>query len=139
MRAGAALYALSAIAVLTGSIQINDLFLRNSPGVAVASGTVDGYMAIFVVGYVIDVGLWAWMAAMNRRGRSCARVLSTVFFAIGTAFFRFSIFGVPVGLLQAPRVIAWLDAIAATVLMRLSPSDMFYQASKNTTTVQPYR
>jgi hypothetical protein len=40
-------------------------------------------VALVVVG-LISIGLWLWMAQMNKRGKNWARITSTVFFALST-------------------------------------------------------
>ena len=37
-----------------------------------------------VIGALIAIGLWLWMAWANRRGRNWARIVSAVFFGINT-------------------------------------------------------
>ncbi len=41
-------------------------------------------LGVAIVGGLIGVGLWIWMAQMNKAGRNWARILSTVFFGIET-------------------------------------------------------
>jgi hypothetical protein len=36
-----------------------------------------------IIGALIGIGLWLWMAAANKAGKSYARILSTVFFGLG--------------------------------------------------------
>jgi hypothetical protein len=41
-------------------------------------------LVVLVIIGLIGIGLWIWMAQMNKRGRNWARILSTVFWAIDT-------------------------------------------------------
>src|SRR5262249_35417039 len=79
-----------------------------------------GYQAGYVVGAaitgLIGGGLWLWMAWANKRGRSWARIVSTVFFGLLT------LYGV-VGLVALPAapeiviILEWSAGLAAVVFL----------------------
>jgi hypothetical protein len=46
--------------------------------------TYHAELVVLVVVGLIGVGLWLWMARMNKRGKNWARITSTVFFALDT-------------------------------------------------------
>jgi hypothetical protein len=53
---------------------------------------ITAYSAVTcVLGIVIDGGLWLWMIAANKGGKSWARALSTIFFCIASLSFLFFI------------------------------------------------
>jgi len=54
----------------------------NPHTVAYQAGRVFG----FIAGAVALAGLWLWMAWKNKQGRPWARVVSTVFFGVFTAY-----------------------------------------------------
>src|SRR5580698_1957710 len=65
---------------------ISDHSTRNGKRLT-ATQVADTYHAelvVLVVVGLIGIGLWIWMAQMNKRGRNWARIVSTVFFAIDT-------------------------------------------------------
>ncbi len=140
MWAGAALHALSILVVMSSGPRIRAMILRSRPAIGpnVVAGTVAVFIAILVLAGLIEVGLWLWMAAMNRRGRPWARILSTIFFVIGTVAFLVAL-GIPVAGYRLLELFGWLDAVAATVLMWLRSSGAYYRASRTGEPIQPYR
>ena len=88
MYVGAALSAIFLILGLTQADSLRDQIADNQPeltadelDVAVAVGT-----AFAVIIGLISVGLWIWMAVMNRKGRSWARVVATVLGGLNIVF-----------------------------------------------------
>ncbi|HET6686517.1 MAG TPA: hypothetical protein VFH02_08350 [Jiangellaceae bacterium] len=88
MYVGAALSAIFIIIELTQSDSLRDQIADNQPELsadeldaAVAVGT-----AVAVLVGLISVGLWIWMAVMNRKGRSWARVVATVLGGLNIVF-----------------------------------------------------
>jgi hypothetical protein len=79
-----------------------------------------------VIGGVIAIGLWLWMAWANGRGRRWARIVAAVFFAINTldliaSFARIHAVGaVIVG------VLVWLAGLGAIVLLFNKQSAPFF-------------
>ncbi len=82
-----------------------------------------------VIGGVIAVGLWLWMAWANGRGRRWARIVAAVFFAINTldliaSFARIHAVGaVIVG------VLVWLAGLGAIVLLFNKQSAPYFARS----------
>jgi len=79
MYAGAGLalvQAIAGMAVLVGARAL----ARSSPEVRYARGLVFSYVLVALIAAV----LWLWMAWASRRGRSWARILSAVLFALAT-------------------------------------------------------
>jgi len=88
MYVGAALSAVFLILGLTQRDSLRDQIADNSPELtadeldtAVTVGT-----AFAVVIGLISVGLWIWMAVMNRKGRSWARIVATVLGGLNIVF-----------------------------------------------------
>jgi cytochrome bd-type quinol oxidase subunit 2 len=90
--------------------------------------------------YPVPVALWLWMARTNRRGRSWARITSTVFFGVLTAGglaaliwslkspHSFSLIGYP--LTVSFCLVYWLTALSVVVLLwQRSASDYYAAAS----------
>jgi sorbitol-specific phosphotransferase system component IIBC len=88
MYVGAALSAIFLIIGLTQGDSLRDQIADNQPELsaneldaAVAVGT-----AVAVIIGLISVGLWIWMAVMNGKGRSWARVVATVLGGLNIVF-----------------------------------------------------
>lgn len=67
-----------------------------------------------VVVHVVSVGLWIWMAWANKRGRSWARVVSTVLGGLNIMFFGF---GALMGGINASTVIGLISPVLAAVIL----------------------
>lgn len=130
--AGAAVSLIHAIvtAATISSIK-HTVRLRNprlTPGqVNAAVGVTIGFV---VFAGLVGVALWLWMAWKNGQGRSWARILSTVFFAIATL-------GV-IGNLAQPETMAskliglveWLIGLAAIIFLWMRDSTAYFNAVK---------
>jgi hypothetical protein len=102
-----------------------------------ATQVVDTYhteLVVLVVVGLIGVGLWIWMAQMNKRGRKWARITSTVFFALDTLG---AIGGLAGGMLSGGSVnrfyglVVWVIGAAAVILLwRRQSSDYFKGAQR---------
>src|ERR1700722_17337290 len=85
-------------------------------------------IAAFIIGGLIGVGLWVWMARACGRGLGWARIVSTVLFAIDTLSVLIGLGGsVPDGSgIRFYGIIVWLIGLAAIILLwRRSSSDYF--------------
>jgi hypothetical protein len=80
-----------------------------------------------VIGALIAIGLWLWMAWANSRGRNWARVLSAVFFGINTFDLLISFFVVRATATMIVGVVIWLVGLAAIVLLFSKESALFYR------------
>jgi hypothetical protein len=87
-------------------------------------------IALAVVSGVIGVALWLWMARKNGEGKSWARILSTVLFALATV----DLFGV----LSQPKtvlglvfpVLTWLIGLGAIVFLWRRESTEFFKPQR---------
>jgi hypothetical protein len=73
------------------------------------------YVALIVVILLISIGLWVWMAWANGRGKSWARIVSSVFFGFNTLWLVVS-----VGRTGGPAIfigIGWLVGLAALIFL----------------------
>jgi hypothetical protein len=88
----------------------------------------------FVVGGLIAAGLWIWMARGSRAGKSWARTVSTVLFAISTISAFVSIGGGALAAVDATRIygfVVWIIGLAAIVLLwQRASSDYFKGAAR---------
>jgi len=86
--------------------------------VALVLGTVVG---------LVGVGLWLWMAAANKAGRSWARVVATVFGGLNVLF---TLYGLTTGVTPASilNVVSVLLAVVILVLLWRPSSSEYYRA-----------
>jgi hypothetical protein len=88
----------------------------------------------FVIGGLIAAGLWIWMARGSRAGKSWARVVSTVLFAISTISAFVSIGGGALTAGGATRIygfVVWIIGLVAIVLLwQRASSDYFKGAPR---------
>lgn len=79
-----------------------------------------------IIGAVIAIGLWIWMAQANGRGLSWARTLSAVFFGISTLSLILSVLIAHAVAALIVGVIIWLVGLAAIVLLYSKQSAPFF-------------
>jgi hypothetical protein len=115
---------------------ISDHATRNGKRLT-ATQVADTYHAelvVLVVVGLIGIGLWIWMAQMNRRGRNWARIVSTVFFAIDTLGVIGGLAGGSLSGGNANRfygLVVWvIGGVAVILLWRRSSSEYFKGAPR---------
>jgi hypothetical protein len=79
-----------------------------------------------VIGAVIAIALWFWMARANGRGLPWARTTSAVFFGLSTLALLFSIVTIHAAASLIVGVIIWLVGLAAIILLYSKQSGPFY-------------
>ena len=96
----------------------------------VGDPTSGAYQAGYVVGGAIPGliagGLWLWMAWANKRGRSWARILSTVFFGLLTLYTAVGLVTLP----AAPKlafILEWAAGLTAMVFLWQRQSNQYYR------------
>jgi hypothetical protein len=85
-------------------------------------------LGVAIVGGLIGVGLWIWMAFMCKAGRSWARIVSTVFFGIETL--ELAVGSARTGSGGAVRIygiLIWLIGLAAIIFLWQRPSSEFFK------------
>jgi hypothetical protein len=99
----------------------------------VSQATIDSAYSVGVVsgliGGVIAVGLWSWMAWKNGQGRSWARIVATVFGGLNLIFTAVS-FGSP-GMTAVSLGFGAINLVLAAVIIVLlwqKPSSVYYNA-----------
>jgi hypothetical protein len=130
--AGAAVQALSVIldiAAFHGSMQG---FLTGGSATPLSANQLDTAdtvgVGFLILGGVVGVSLWLWMASKNKAGRRWARGLSTVCFAIYTLSL-LAIIARPVTALdKIIPVVEWVVGLFAIVLLWQRESSDFYAA-----------
>ncbi|MFE3190697.1 hypothetical protein ACFXHA_16920 [Nocardia sp. NPDC059240] len=81
-----------------------------------------------IVFSVISIGLWIWMAFMNRAGRNWARITGTVFFGLYTLSELFSVIAAKAGAISnVISIVTWLVALAAVILLWIKQSSAYFR------------
>lgn len=137
MLAGAALEVVAIIVGLSSISKVRDSVISKNPDFT--STQVDNAVhageAALVVGAVIGIGLWVWMAFANRAGKNWARITGTVFFGISclgligtlaaSSSSAFSTSGAS-GVGVAVSVVSWLVGLCTVVLLWVKASGPYF-------------
>jgi hypothetical protein len=128
MYAGAVLEVLALIIALVTRGSLKSAILNRHPNYTSAQLHTAEFARTFplIIGALIAIGLWLWMAWVNGKGRSWARVVSAVFFGINTVdlLISFSLVHAAATLIIGPVI--WLVGLAAIVLIFSKGSGPFY-------------
>ncbi len=129
MYAGAAIEVPALILALLTRASLKSAILAKHPDYTAAQlHTAEVARTVsLVVGALLAIGLWLWMAWANGKGRSWARILSAVFFAINTLDLIASFVLVQGTASQIAGVVIWLIGLAVIVLIFSKDSGPFYQ------------
>lgn len=135
MRVGAVISLISALSVLFLRDTIREAVTTSleDAGTTADQGTVDAAVAIgtgtAIVFGLVGVALWLWMASANGKGRSWARILSTVFFALSVVSFLVGLAQAQAGLSLVLNVVSLLLGASIIFLLWKKESSEFYAAS----------
>ncbi len=135
MKVGAAVAALSVLSVLVQGDSIRSAIEQSlqDSGQSVTQGTVDLAVTVGTVASVVSglagAALWWWMAVVNGRGRSWARIVASVFFGLSTLSLLASLIQPQPVLGRALGVLQWLVGLAVVVLIWRAESTRFYLAN----------
>jgi hypothetical protein len=135
MHAGAVVYLVSGIVGLITAINEASRILdgvpvpSGSPALGEARHGLTVLVVIFAaLSLVIPVALWLWMAWKCNAGRPCARVVSTVLFAIAT-WATISAFAGSTGAWgRLGAIVGWLIGLAVIVLLWQRSSSFYIRA-----------
>jgi hypothetical protein len=120
MYAGAALSVVSFIVGLAsiGSLKTAIEKASNKPLTANQLHTAEvAGVAIIIVTGLIGVGLWLWMARMNQAGKSWARIVATVLFALNTLSVLTSVARPSASITKIFGVLVWIIGLGAILLL----------------------
>jgi hypothetical protein len=129
MVVGAALSGLGVVINLVTIGSLKSAIRANDPTLTSTQLNATEAVAVgFVVAFgLIGIGLWLWMAWANRKGRSWARVVASVLFALNTigVFFSLARPHASVGLIFT--ILVWLVGAGAIGLIWSKQSAPYYQ------------
>jgi hypothetical protein len=129
MYVGAALSAVTVIVSLVTIARFKSAVLARYPNFTptqVHGAEVIG-IAGTVVGGLIAIGMWLWMAWANGRGRNWGRIVAAVLFGINTLDLLISIAQSYVTVAKILSVVVWLVGLGAIVLIFKKESGLFYK------------
>ena len=128
MYAGAVVSALSLIVGLVTIGGLRDSLHKAQPSLTPTQ--LHNLQTVVVVGSVfiglISIGLWVWMALMNKAGKPWARIVATVLFGLDTLFLLLGVAraGAAAGTLVS--ILTWLIGLGAVIyLWRRDSSEYF--------------
>jgi hypothetical protein len=119
MYAGAVVSALSLIVGLATVGSLRDSLHKAQPKLTPAQ--LHDLQTVVVVGSifigVISIGLWVWMALMNKAGKPWARIVATVLFGLDTLFLLLGVAraGAAAGTLVS--ILTWLIGLGAIIYL----------------------
>ena len=87
-------------------------------------------MAFIVLTGLIGVGLWLWMARTNGAGKSWARVVASVLFALNTLSVLTSIARPSAAVTRIFGLLVWLVGLGAIVLLWQRDSSEYFSSSR---------
>lgn len=128
MYAGAVVSALSLIVGLVTIGSLRDSLHKSQP--TLTPSQLHDLQTIVVVGSVfiglISIGLWVWMALMNKAGKSWARIVATVLFGLDTLFLLLGVAraGAAGGTLVS--IVTWLIGLGAVVYLWRKDSSAYF-------------
>jgi hypothetical protein len=130
MYAGAALSAIEFIIGLTTIGSLRSAIRSAYPNYSdsqIHTAVVAGVVTAVVIG-VIAIGLWLWMAWANGRGRSWARIVASVLFALNTIQL-FTLLARPHSAISLVfAILVWLAGLGAIYFLWQRDSSAFIQA-----------
>lgn len=131
MYGGAALSAVVLIVtLLTISSLKHGIFARHPDYTAVQRHNAEiAAVVTAVIGGLIAIGLWLWMAWANGRGRNWARIVSAVFFGINTLDLIISFTQVHVLAALIVGILVWLVGLGAIILLFSKESAPYFAKS----------
>jgi hypothetical protein len=129
MYVGAALSVLGVLLALGTRDEMRDQIIEDRPELSQSEldTAVNVGTALIVVGGLIGVGLWLWMAYANGQGRSWARIVATV---LGGLNVLFTLLGLPSATAVSVvfSLVGLVLAAAILILLWRPESSRFYEA-----------
>jgi hypothetical protein len=87
---------------------------------------------VVIVGSVviglISIGLWVWMALMNKAGKSWARIVATVLFVLDTLFLLLGLARAGAAASSLVSILTWLIGVGAIILLWRKDSTGYFTA-----------
>jgi hypothetical protein len=130
MYAGAVVSAVSLVVGLATVGSLRSALHKSQP--TLTPTQLHDLQTVVVVGSIaiglISIGLWVWMALMNKAGKSWARIVATVLFGLDTLFLLLGVARAGAAASSLVSVLIWLIGLGAVVLLWRKDSTGYFTA-----------
>jgi hypothetical protein len=130
MYAGAVVSAVSLVVGLTTVSSLRTALHKSRP--SLTPSQLHDLQTIVVVGSVviglISIGLWVWMALMNKAGKSWARIVATVLFGLDTLFLLLGVARAGAAASSLVSILIWLIGLGTVILLWRKDSSEYFTA-----------
>ena len=130
MYAGAVVSAVSLVVGLATVGSLRTALHKSQP--TLTPTQLHDLQTIVVVGSVviglISIGLWVWMALMNKAGKSWARIVATVLFGLDTLFLLLGLARAGAAASFLVSILIWLIGLGAVILLWRKDSSEYITA-----------
>ena len=130
MYAGAVVSAVSLVVGLATVGSLRSALHKSQP--TLTPTQLHDLQTIVVVGSVviglISIGLWVWMALMNKAGKSWARIVATVLFGLDTVFLLLGVARAGAAASSLVSILIWLIGLGAVILLWRKDSSEYVTA-----------
>jgi len=119
MYAGAVVSAVSLVVGLATVGSLRTALHKSQP--TLTPTQLHDLQTVVVVGSIviglISIGLWVWMALMNKAGKSWARIVATVLFGLYTVFLLLGVARARAAASSLVSILIWLIGLGAVILL----------------------
>jgi hypothetical protein len=130
MYAGAVVSAVSLVVGLATVGSLRTALHKSQP--TLTPTQLHDLQTVVVVGSIviglISIGLWVWMALMNKAGKSWARIVATVLFGLDTLFLLLGVARAGAAASSLVSILIWLIGLGAVVLLWRKDSNEYITA-----------
>ena len=132
MYAGAAASLLGMLVDVSVIGQIKTDYLEHHPFVnpASANGAAAAGDVVTVIGSLICIGLWLWLASACKRGHGWARTVGTVLFGINTLAIIATIARPGIPAIKSVHLLIWLIGLVTVIQLFRRQSSEFFAATR---------
>ncbi len=130
MYAGAVVSAVSLVVGLATVGSLRTALHKSRP--SLTPSQLHDLQTVVVVGSVviglISIGLWVWMALMNKAGKSWARIVATVLFGLDTLFLLLGVARAGAAASSLVSILIWLIGLGTVILLWRKDSSEYFTA-----------
>ena len=130
MYAGAVVSAVSLVVGLATVGSLRTALHKSQPSLTPTQ--LHDLQTVVVVGSVaiglISIGLWVWMALMNKAGKSWARIVATVLFGLDTLFLLLGVARAGAAASSVVSILIWLIGLGTVILLWRKDSSEYFTA-----------
>jgi len=130
MYAGAVVSAVSLVVGLATVGSLRTALHKSQPSLTPTQ--LHDLQTVVVVGSVavglISIGLWVWMALMNKAGKSWARIVASVLFGLNTLMLLLGVASAGVAASLLVSILTWLLGLGAVIYLWRKDSSEYFTA-----------